>query len=250
MADEIVNNDQAGGQPGAGASGAPQQPTDEEVKKARLQKDIGELEAAKVAANTELQKIRADKRTEKKQAPKGDLIDELVSRLKPDASTEVKIDETSPEAQAWIKKMQSQVTPVQEELEKEKSEIRTFAISKFLDGKPSLAKNPEKLKELMAVYERSHTASERTSEGILSDLEKAYAYTHSSELLDAARQGRVDDAKRSAIFADIAVSRGSTGYAAPQEQPTQHTDEEKAILARWGQSAAFPKLEGEQSSKA
>lgn len=244
MADEIDPTKKVDGQPGqTGPSGPAQIPSDEEVKKAQLQKDLAELEAAKVSANAELQKIRLEKRDAKKQAPKADLIDELVSRLKPASATEVKIDETSPDAQAWIKRIESSVTPVHEELEKEKQEIRSFAISKFLESKPSLAKNPEKLKELVAVYERSHTATERTTEGILQDLEKAYAYTHSSELLEAARQGRVDDAKRNAIFSDIGVSRGSTGYAAPQEAKKEYSEEEKAILARWGQSSAFPKMD-------
>ncbi len=215
-------------------------PSEEEVKKAQLQKDLAELEASKVAANAELQRIRAEKRAEKKEKPKVPA---------PEAEEEVTIDETDPSAKAWIKKIQTSVSPVAEELEKEKSEIRSFAISRFLGSKPSLAKNPEKLKELMAVYERSHTASERTVEGVEMDLERAYAYTHSSELLEAARQTRVDDAKRNAIFSDIAVSRGSTGYAAPQDTTKVYSEEEKAILARWEQSSAFPKMD-EKTSKA
>lgn len=216
-------------------------PSDEEVKKAQLQKDLGELEAAKVAASAELQRIRADKRAEKKDKP---------VPVVPAPEQELTIDENDPNAKAWLKKIQTSVSPMVEELEKEKTEIRSFAISRFLASKPSLAKNPEKLKELMAVYDRSHTASERTVEGVEMDLEKAYAYTHSSELLEAARQTRVDEARKSAIFADIAVSRGSTGYAAPQESTKVYSEEEKAILARWEQSTSFPKIEEKKSSKA
>ena len=242
MADEIKgSNNQVDGQP---------KPSDEEVKKAQLQKDLAELEAAKVAATAELQKVRAEKRNEKKQTPKGDLIEQLVERLKPAGNSEVQIDKNAPEAQAWLKEIQSTVTPLQEESEREKAEIRSFAISKFLEGKPSLAKNPEKLKELVGVYERTHTATEKTTEGILADLEKAYAYTHASELQDALRQGRVDEAKRNAIYSDIAVSRGSTGYATPQDTVKEYSDEENAILAQWSRSAAFPKIEEKKSSNA
>lgn len=243
MADEIVKNDQTGGQSGAGASGAPKQPTDEEVRAQKLKADNdaltaknAEISAANKLATEELQRVREEKRTAKKEVKA-----QAAPAPAPEVPKEVVIDESAPEAQAWLKRISQSVSPVTEELEKEKSEIRSFAISKFLEGKPSLARNPEKLKELMQVYDRSHTASERTVEGVLIDLEKSYAYTHSSELFDAARQGRVDDAKRNAIFSDIGVSRGSTGYAAPQETAKENTEEEKAILARWSQSAAFPK---------
>ena len=231
MADEVNGSNNQ-------VDATPLKPSDEEVKKAQLQKELGELEAAKVAANAELQRIRADKRAEKK----------VEKKVEPEAPVERVIDETNPDAQAWIKKIQSTVLPVAEELEKEKTEIRSFAISKFLETKPSLAKNPEKLKELMAVYERSHTASERTVEGVLLDLDRSYAWTHAQELQDAARQARVDEAKNNAIFSDIAVSRGSTGYSAPKETTRVYSEEEKAILARWGQSAAFPKIEEKKSS--
>lgn len=243
MADELDPNKKDGGTPvvAPAESGAPIKPSDEEVRKAQLQKDLAELEAAKVAANTELQKIRADKREAKKQQPKPAPV--------PEAEEEKVIDETDPDAKAWIKKIQTTVSPVAEELEKEKAEIRSFSISKFLEDKPSLAKNPEKLKELMQFYERSHTASERTVEGVLVDLDRAYAAVYHKELLDAARQGRVDNARKDAIFSDIAVSRGSTGYSAPQETARVYTDDEKAILARWEQSAAFPKIEEKTSKK-
>ncbi len=244
MADESKDDKKVEGQPAQSGPTGPvvQTPSDEEVKKAQLQKDVAELEAAKVAANAELQRVRDLKRAEKKDKPK--------PAPAPEAEEEKVIDESDPNAKAWLKRIQSSVSPVAEELEKEKAEIRSFAISKFLETKPSLAKNPDKLKELMQVYERSHTASERTVEGVIMDLEKSYAYTHSSELLEAARQTRVEDAKRNAIFSDIGVSRGSTGYAAPQEMTKEYSDEEKAILARWGQSPSFPKIEEKKSSKA
>lgn len=213
-------------------------PSDEEVKKAQLQKDLAELEAAKVAANAELLRVRAEKRVEKKKPAPA-----------PDAEEEKVIDENDPDAKAWIKKINQSTSPIAEELEKEKQEIRSFAISRFLETKPSLAKNPEKLKELMSVYERSHTASERTVEGVMMDLEKSYAYTHSSELLDAARQSRVDTAKRNAIYADIAISSGSTGYSAPKETTKKYSADEEAILARWSQSSAFPKIEEKTSQE-
>jgi hypothetical protein len=240
MADELDPNKKDDGTPVVvpAESGAPIKPSDEEVKKLQLQKDLSELEAAKVAANTELQRIRNDKREAKKQ-PK--------PAPTPEAEEEKVIDENDPDAKAWLKKINSTISPVAEELEKEKAEIRSFAIAKFLEDKPSLAKNPEKLKELIGFYERSHTASERTVEGVTVDLDRAYAAVYHKELLDAARQGRLDNARKDAIFSDIAVSRGSTGYTAPQETTKIYSDDEKAILARWEQSAAFPKIEEKTS---
>lgn len=242
MADEIDPTKQGGGNPAESGPTIqePVKPSDEEVRKAQLVKDIAELEAAKVSANAELQRVRDLKKIEKKDKPK--------PAPTPEAEEEVVIDENDPAAKAWLKKIQSTISPVAEELEKEKAENRASAISKFLGTKPSLAKNPEKLKELIAVYERSHTASERTVDGIIADLEKSYAYTHSAELLDAARQVRVDDAKRNAIFSDIAISRGATDYSSPKEEKKNYSDEEKAILAKWEQSSAFPKIK-ETTSK-
>jgi hypothetical protein len=242
MADEPKVEIKDGGSPtGPAESGAPQKPSDEEVKKAQLLKDNAELEAAKVAASAELQRIRAEKRAEKKKEPK--------PAPAPEAEEEKIIDVNDPDAKAWLKKIGESVSPVAEELEKEKSEIRSYAIAKFLEDKPSLAKNPEKLKELIQFYDRSHTASDRTVEGVTVDLDRAYAAVYHKELLDAARQGRVDRARNDTIFSDIAVSRGSTGYSAPQETTRVYTDDEKAILARWEQSAAFPKIEEKTSKK-
>lgn len=231
MADELDPTKKGDGTPAeTGQKPADPKPSDEEAKKAQLQKEIADLEAskaaveaAKLAADAELKRVREEKRKEKsKPAPA------------PEAEEEKVIDENDPDAKAWLKQIQKTVSPVAEELEKEKAEIRAFSIAKFLEEKPSLAKNPEKVKELMQTYDRIRTASERTTEGVLLDLDKAYAAIYHKELLEAARQSRVDNARKDAIFADIAVSRGSTGYSAPNDPAPKITKEQEAILAKWG----------------
>jgi len=224
----------------AGSSGAEQKPTEEEARITQARKDLAELEAAKVAASAELQRIRVDKRAAKK-AP----IEE------PPKPEKVVIDEGDPSSQAWLERIQSTVTPVQEELEKEKAEIRQFALDEFLNSRPNLAKSPEKLKELMSVYDRLHTATERNKEGVLLDLDKAYAAIYHKELMEAAQFRKVNEARNSALFSDPAVSRGSTAYQTPREAPVELSAEEQSILSKWGMSSAdWQKMKVEQDKKA
>ncbi len=237
--EKAINEGQTGATGPAGQTGATV-PTEEEVKKAQLQKDVSELEAAKVAASAELQRIRAEKRTVKKEPAKA-----------PEPEAEKVIDEADPDAKAWINRINKSVSPVAEELEKEKSEIRQFALEKFLASRPALSKNSEKLKELMGVYERLHTASERTEEGVLRDLDQAYAAVYHKELLEATHQGKVTNARRDALFSDIGVSRGSTAYAAPKDAPINLTDEERRVLAKWNMSPTeWENMKKEQDKKA
>lgn len=192
---------------------------DEEIAKKKQQ--VADLDTAKGSLEAEVQRLRTEKRDLAKKPKEGD---EVIPQ----------IDDTDPGAKAWDKRIKDTVLPVQTQMEQAKAEVRQFAFDRFLADKPSLAKSPEKIKELMQTYERIRTASESTPEGVLLDLDKAYAATFHKELLEAARQGRVDNAKNDAIFSDIAVSRGSTTYPTPKAGAIKLSDDDKLILSKWG----------------
>lgn len=203
---------------------APKAPEEDQemIAKAQLKAN---LDKAILEAQSELKNIRKEKKKVKTGVVEENEDDELP-----------KINMEDPSSKAWDKHIQRNVLPVQQELDKEKDEVRSYALREFLQSKPSLSKNPEKLKEVMGMYERIKTSSERTREGVMTDLEKAYAAAHSDELIAAARQRRVEDARNDAIFSDIAVSRGSTTYSDTTQQtaPRHYSEEEKAQLAKWG----------------
>lgn len=204
----------------------PKAPEEDKELKAKAEQKAN-LEKAIAEGNAELKRIRDAKK--KAKANPADEEDELP-----------KINMEDPSSKAWDKHIRNEVLPVQQELDKEKEEVRGFALREFLKEKPSLSKNPEKLKEVMSMYDRLKTSSERTREGVIMDLDKAYAAVHSDELIAAARQSRVDSARNDAIFSDIAVSRGSTSYSDSNNTPAprQYSEEEKAQLARWGMTPA------------
>ncbi len=226
------------GQSGAtGASGPA--PTEAEVRKAQAEADLVVIEANKKAALADLQKARLEKRQLKKSPAKSD-----------EDEKERVIDENDPEAKPWLKKINDAVSPVQDEMDKEKAEIRQFALDEFLADKPALAKSPEKLKAVLGLYDRIKTASERTKEGVILDLRKAYAAEFHDELLEADRQNRVEGVRRDAAFSDIAVSRGSTAYSSPKEARIKLTPEEEKLAVRWyGSPEAFAKMKAEQQKK-
>ena len=161
------------------------------------------------------------------------------------------IDFNDPSAKAWDKRIRESTLPAQREIEKAKEERRLFTLRQFLTDKPSLAKNPERIKSMMETYDRLKTSTELTSEGILMDLEKAYAAEHSQELISAAQQGRIEVARNDAIFSDPAVSRGSTAYSGDKPKQRVYTEEEKAQLAKWGMTPAeHAQMIEEQNKKA
>lgn len=196
-----------------------EKPDPEVLKK---EEQLANINKALEEANNELKRVRKEKQKLKS----------------PDDEEELpKINMDDPSAKAWDKHIQEQVTPVRSELEQEKAEIRQFALREFLSDKPSLTSNPEKVKELMGTYDRIRTSSERTREGVLLDLEKAYAATFHKELIEAARGQRVNQAQADALFSDIAVSKGATSYASKNDSPAEKlTEEDRSILARWGMS--------------
>lgn len=220
--DKVINGEkekETPAQPTESEKTQEQKTEEEEIEKRKQQ--IVDLDAAKGSLEAEVQRLRTEKRELAKKPKEGD--DEVPQ-----------IDDNDPSAKAWNKRINETVTPVQKQVDQARAEIRQFAFDRFLADKPSLAKSPEKIKELMATYEKIRTASEATTEGVLLDLDKAYAATFHKELLEVARQGRVDNAKNDAIFSDIAVSRGSTAYPTPKAGATKLSDEDKLILSRWG----------------
>lgn len=152
------------------------------------------------------------------------------------------IDLNDPSAKAWDKRIKDSNAPINSQLEAQKNEVRSFALRRFLTDKPSLARNPDKLKELMANYDRLKIATEQTQEGVLLDLEKAYGATFHEELISAARSTRVDQAKEDMIFSDIGISRGATSEPAPVETKRKLTPEEQQIVAQW-ETMGAPKID-------
>lgn len=149
-----------------------------------------------------------------------------------------KIDFEDPGAKAWDKHIKESTDPLRQEMEKEKDEIRSYALREFLADKPSLAANPEKLKEMMTVYEQIKVATERTTQGVMIDLNKAFAAVYHDELISSAREYRVGRAKSDILFSDPGVSRGSTAYFEDKGESPEKTlsEDDRTILARWGMS--------------
>lgn len=222
--DKILNEDKQKETVPPKKEETPKEPTPEEkTKEEELKKKeevLANINKAIEQANEELKKTRDAKKKAKTEKPAGE--DEIP-----------KIDMEDPSARAWDKHIGDKVNPLQAELDQEKAEIRTFALQEFLADKPNLAKNPEKVKELVSTYDKIRTASERTKEGVLLDMNKAYAAVFHDELLRAARQERVDKAKSDSIFADIAVSRGATTYNERPEAKKQLSAADQKIADRW-----------------
>ncbi len=191
-----------------------------EDKKSKLSEEVSNLEKAKSQALKELQEIRDTKKKTKSSA----IIDEEIPI----------IDLSDPAAKAWDKHISDKVSPVQMEIDKEKEEVRAFALQEFLRDKPNLSKNPDKLKELMDVYDKIHTASERTREGVIMDLDKAYAAVFHQQLFNAARRSRIEDIESDILTSDIAITRGATTYSSEKERGPKLSEDDKKILSKWG----------------
>lgn len=187
----------------------------------------------KIAVKSEEERLREIRRKQKL-AKQGIIVDEEEELPQ--------IDMKDPSAKAWDKRIRETVAPAQLELEKAKEERRLFTLRQFLQDKPALAKDSNKVKEMMEVYDRIKSSTELTNEGITFDLEKAYAATHYEELISAARQGRVENARNDAIFSNPGVSRGSTAYSTETPKKRVYNEEEKDILKQWERSGA-PKVE-------
>ena len=147
-----------------------------------------------------------------------------------------KIDMNDPGSKAWSKHINEQVSPIQAELDKEKQEIRQFALKRFLEDKPNLISSPEGLKKVMETYDKIKTASERTVEGVLIDLDKAYAAENYEEILSSANQQVSSKARADEAFSEIAISRGSTAYPNQKKTHPKLSEADVLQLAKWGQT--------------
>lgn len=207
----------------------------------KKQQHLDSLNDSIAKQNALLKKLRAETKAAKRgEVPKDD--EEDLPR----------IDLDDPSSKAWDRHVSNKLDPIAQEIEQEKEEIRTFALREFLNDKPNLARNPERLKRLMQTYEKIRTASERTREGVLIDLNRAYAAENYENLLDHRRSQRVDQARAEALAYDIGVSSGSTAYPSDRGERSQvhYSREDAAILARWGMSPSeHAKLKAEQDKK-
>ena len=147
-----------------------------------------------------------------------------------------RIDFEDPSAQAWDKHIKESVDPLQKEVEKEKEEIFDLSLRKFLNDNPYIASKPEKLKELVEVYQRNNTSSGRVAEMVYNNLQKSAAFLFHDELISQVRENRIKGAKADALFSDPSISRGSTAYSRERESSPAIglTDEEKQIILRMG----------------
>lgn len=205
----------------------PEEPTqeqkniDEEAQK--KQEQLTNLNTAIDLANDELRNLRKGIKTIKSASGEDELP---------------KIDMEDPSSRAWDQHIVEKVAPVQRELEQEKQEVRSYALREFLADKPLLAKSPEKVKQLISSYEALSAGriSEKTKEGVLLYLDKAYAAENYDELLAVSGQKRVNKAKADIAFSDIATSKGATGYPSSKESTAPLTADDRAILAKWNLS--------------
>lgn len=202
----------------------PVEPAQDEISKKEEQK--ANLDKAIAEANETLRQKREE--IKKTSAPANDEIP--------------KIDDEDPSAKAWNNRIKETVAPVSSQLEKQKEEVRTFALRKFLADKPALARNKEKLTELMSNYDRIKVATEQTQEGVLLDLDKAYAVTFHEELVSAARNARLDQAKEDMIASDIAISKSADAEPAKAPVKRQLSREEQEIIKQW-ETFGAPKVD-------
>lgn len=197
-----------------------EQKKDEELKSKETQ--LANINKAIAEANEQLKKSR--------QAKKSGSTEEIEEEIP-------KIDFNDRGAKAWGKHISDEVNPLKEEMAKEKEEIRTYAIKEFLSDKPELAKDPEKMKRVMGMYEKIRTATEKNVPGVMLDLRKAYAAEFADEIIEGNQNDRIDRARGKAIFSDIGISRGATSFREEREADHELSRDDEAILSKWGMTS-------------
>jgi predicted RNase H-like nuclease (RuvC/YqgF family) len=196
--------------------------TEEEVKK---EEQLANLNKAVQEAELKLQTLRTDAKKVKKGI--GEEEDDL-----PDISKTIEED---PTAKAFDRRQDRKIQPLRDEAESAKSEVRGYALRQFLASNPALARNTSKVKEMMEFYDKAHTCTERTTEGVLLDLRRAAGAVFADELLQMAQTGRQQMAEADAAFSSPAIDNGATGYRNQQQPGTKKlSSEEKTMLAKWG----------------
>jgi len=188
---------------------------DLEVQKKQSQLD--NLQKAIAEANAELKRVRDEK---KKSVEEPEKLPQ--------------IDFSDPSSKAWDKHIKEQVNPVQQEQEKVKSEIFNYTLSKYLEDKPALRDNPERLKEFVSNYERVKANTGMTREGVEMDLDRALAVQYAPELINRARANRAEKIKGDILFSEPAISRGAAAEQTEKEATPSDslTPEEKEAVVR------------------
>jgi hypothetical protein len=221
--DKVLNEEKEKETPAAPAPETQEsQKTNEEVKE---EERLANLKKAITEAEGELTAIRKAKKTEKS-VPTPEEEDDL-----PNIEQTIEQD---PTAKAFDRRQDRKIQPLKDEMEQAKSEVRGFALRQFLDANPSLARDSNKVKEMMQYYERIRTCTERTAEGVLLDLRKAAAVVFHEDILNAARNQREVTAQAEQAFSEPAVSSGTTGYRTPTDRSKRPLSaEERAMLQKW-----------------
>lgn len=211
---------------------------DDEIKKKEEQ--LANVNKAIAESNDELRKIRLKSKKLRSGDAEGDDEDDIPA-----------INDDDPSAKAWNKRIRENVSPIQADMEKSREEVRTLALKRFLADKPATAGNSEKVKALVAKYERLRESSETNVDVVVDELNQAFAALYSQDLIDAARNRRVKDAKVESLFSEPAVDSGATSYRQRDDEPSEiYSEEDKRILARWGMSPQeHSKLKKEQKAK-
>jgi chromosome segregation ATPase len=194
----------------------PKEKTAEELEVERLATEKDNLARAIEEAKTELRAVREEK-----------------SKAKGEEEELPKIDFEDPSAKAWANHISKEINPVQQELDKEKEEIRTFALKKFLAEKPTLAANTAKLKEVIDTYEKIRTCSERTQEGVMLDFEKAYGAVFAEEEAIKRREDRIREAEANREYSEPGVSYGATGYKQERQHKPNYDPDTAAVVSKW-----------------
>lgn len=210
----------------------------EEEKKAE---QLANLNKAIEESNNELRKLRQKTRA----AKRGEPIEE-------DEEEVPEINDADPSAQAWNRRIRETVAPVQAELEKSQTEVRTLALKKFLADKPATAADPQKVKALLSKYEKLRESSETNVDVVLDELNQAFAAVNHQALVEAARGRRVESAKTDELFSAPAVDGGSTSYSGRPEPETPikiSKSDETWINRMYGSVDNYKKILQEQREK-
>ena len=208
----------------SGEESSEQDRLDEETRK--KEEHLANIQKAIDEANAEL------KRTRQQAKGKADDDEDIPQ-----------INDDDPSAKAWTKRINDNVSPVREVLEKEREEVFSLSLGEFLNDKPALAKDPEKVKRLTSLYERLHEGTGRNKDVVKEELNAAYAAMNHRELIDAARQRKVEDAKSEIEFSEPAIDSGATTYRTERSPSIDNlsVDDRQAIINMYGSVEAYKK---------
>lgn len=216
--------------------------TDEELQ--RKQEEAANLDKAIQSRQQRVRELREEER-KLKHGDEEEIVDET--------GKPVTINDDDPSSKAWNKRIRETVTPVQRELEEDKKSILKSSMQDFLADHPALAKNQEKVEELLEHYDvLPKKNSGLDKEGVKKDLKRAFGAVYAEELEAAARGRRVNEAKAEQLFSDIAVEGGATSYRQNDEveETVRVTEAERPFIEKtYGSVSEYQKLVREQRKK-